>query len=215
MCQVMQKGCVFETIVTVWVCVPICLIFMCSFVAKKWFVIKPNLKDILSSKLTVHMTVLPTIGKSPVLSQTVLSFIFQLHIGQSLSFPFIVCCPWSSPPLRPSICNLPHATYTFTMPITTGARSHCLALWHFPSLSENREPEAGSFSISLSQGPVGQLCDRWALAGDCEPLCCSTQLDGVREHWLWCYSWHGWICAELMEAGEDKRHQGYGWAPFS
>lgn len=28
---------------------------------------------------------------------------------------------------------------------------------------------------------------------------------GVREHWLWCCMWQGWIKDELTVAGEDKR----------
>lgn len=153
--------------------------------------------------------------KKKFLPLTILSSIFHTHIAPSLSLPFIFSTTWTSPPFPPSICNLPHATYTSAVPINTRAWSHCAALWPPPHPSEHTRPEACGFSISLTQGPVAQVCDRWGLVSSADPLCCSAHLDGVRKHWLWCYSWQGWIRAELMVAGEDKRDHGYGWGAVS
>lgn len=80
-----------------------------------------------------------------------------------------------------------------------------------PRLSEHTGPEAAGCSISLSRVSVGHLCDRWAAVSSSDPPCCSPRWDGVREHWLWCYMWQGWIKDELTVAGEDKRDNAYGW----
>lgn len=118
---------------------------------------------------------------------------------------FIFSTLWTSSSLPPSISNLPHASYTSTVLINTRARSHCAALWPPPCLSEHTGLEAHGSSISLSWGPVAQVCDRWALVSGSDPTCCSAHLNGVREHWLWCYSWQGWIRAELMVAGGRQK----------
>lgn len=82
------------------------------------------------------------LSENPILTPTILSSIFHPHIDPSLSLPFIFSTPWTSPPLPPSISNLPHATYTSAVPINTRARSHCAALWPPPCLSEHPRPAA-------------------------------------------------------------------------
>lgn len=147
-------------------------------------------------------------GNSKIHLPAMLSSIFHSHVDPSLSrcsLHFIISTPWTYPSLAASISNLPHATCTSTVLINTGARSHCATLWPTPCLSEQTGLEACGFSISLSQSPVAQVFDRWALVSGSDPLCCSAHLDSVREHWLWCYSWQGWIRAELMVAGVRQK----------
>lgn len=130
----------------------------------------------------------------------------RAHVSPSFS-----SCPWTSA-LSPSISNLPHATYTSSVPINTSERSHRPALWPCPRLSGRTGPEAVGCGITLSQVSVGHLGDRWAPVSSSDPPSFNPRWDGVREHWLWCYMWQGWIKDELTVAREDKRHQGYGWA---
>lgn len=86
----------------------------------------------------------------------------------------------------------------------------------FPALSEHTGPETHGFSVSLSPGPVARVCDRWALASSSDPPCCGAHMDGVREHWLWCYLWQvvNQVWADGRQ-GKDKRDQGYGWGAIT
>lgn len=167
--------------------------------------IKP-LKKYIFSSWSLMWQLSQQLSENPILSPTVWSSIFRLHIDPSLRLCLIFYSPWTSPPLPSSISNLPRATYTSVVPINTSAQSHCSALWPSCRLSEHTGPEAGNgFSISLSQVPVGQVCDRWVLVSSADPPCRRTRFGGVREHWLWCCSWQGSIRPERTAAGEDKR----------
>lgn len=73
-----------------------------------------------------------------------------------------------------------------------------------PRLSEHTGPEAAGCGISLSRVSVGHLCDRWAAVSSSDPPCFSLRWDGVREHWLWCYTWRGESKMSWRRQGKTK-----------
>lgn len=80
-----------------------------------------NFKKTLQSRSLIWQS---SIQSSLQLSTHPYSVSTLTHVSPSFS-----SCPWTSPALSPSILNLPHATHTSSLPINTGERSHCPALW--------------------------------------------------------------------------------------
>lgn len=143
------------------------------------FLIKPTKNNLM---FQLDMTLLPATVKKPnCTSNRLVIHIPSTRWPISLSLSSYVARELPLPDLHPSLTSYMPPT----PPPCQLIPEHGLVLLPFdppPSLWEHAGPEAGGFSISLSQGPVGQVCDRWILVSSSDPPCCSIQFDSVREH---------------------------------
>lgn len=125
----------------------------------------------------LDMTVLPTTVKHiqlyyhPYSSHTLTHFSPYLSSSLHRELPLPSLHPSLTSHTPPTLCQLTPEHGHIAMPFDP-----------LPAMSGNTGPEARGFSISLSQGRVAQVCDRWASVSGSDPPCCGTHSDGVREH---------------------------------